>query len=346
MGAASLPPPAGERDLNRETGSPGHATLRAWGGIALLLGGVLALVAVVGGVLVSPEQRRPSLDGPGAAADETFEANPSLHPIYVSALSEGLGRPLAVAASSRDDVYVADGECRCVRVFDRAGTLVSTLGPAVADEEIEYPVAVTLDEAGVLYVSDLTGGRILLFRDGTYLGPLKKGEIAGNLSAPAGVAFYQGFLYVNDLYRHQVLVFDEESGTLVRAIGAGKGTEVGDLSYANFSLPLPDGSLLVADSNNSRMQLFASRGSAATIWHGPVSVPRGVTRDDKGNIYVASTLNGRIEVFSATGVYLGGYRGLKDGPGEFGFPTGITAIGNTLYVVDRANSRVQIGIWP
>ncbi|MCA1606496.1 MAG: 6-bladed beta-propeller, partial [Acidobacteria bacterium] len=76
--------------------------------------------------------------------------------------------------------------------------------------------------------------------------------------------------------------------------------------------------------------------------NGQFDFPRGLAVDGKGNILVSDTNNGRIQKFSAAGVFLGGIGKLGPGQGEFRQPNGIAVdkSGN-IYVADVLNQRVQ-----
>ncbi len=332
-------PPEQELPIKRPSGASGLILT----GLAVLIGSALVTAALVGGLLAPERHTPPTRTVPGVSG--SMEVATPLRPRYLMAVSEGLERPMVVAASPEGRLYVADGGCRCVRVFTARGEPLSTLGPAVGDEEMQHPVAVALDGAGALYVADLAAGRLLRFKDDVYRGPLDKGEVPDLITAPAGISFEHGLLYVNDLARHQVLAFDTGEWKLRQTFGAGKGSDIGSLAYPNFSLVLADGSVLVADSNNNRLQRFDTFGEFAEVWPGPLLVPRGLAQDSAGNIHVANALSGRVEVFSGVGRYLGGYAGLAGATEEFGFPTDIEVQGDIVYVVDRGNARLLIGSW-
>ncbi len=318
-----------------------------WRGIGLLLGASVVATPVAAVVIASlrqVDQRSPQAP---VAMGRDPRASSILGPIYVGSLSEGLERPLGVAVSEQDEVYVADGACRCIRIFDPTGKLRATLGPQVGDTELQYPIALTFDAEDTLYVSDLGAGQIAVFHSGVYKGRLSRGQIPTEVQHPAGIQIRGEHIYINDLSKHQVLLFDSE-GNLVRTFGAGGDSESGGgghLSYPNYALTLSDGSLLVADSDNNRLQMFDNSGKTAASWTGPLLVPRGLAPDAEGNIHVANVMSGRIEVFSRAGKHLGGYAQFSGGP-EFGFPTGLAAHRDKLYVADRGNKQVQIGRWP
>ena len=64
--------------------------------------------------------------------------------------------------------------------------------------------------------------------------------------------------------------------------------------------------------------------------------------DSAGNVYVADTLNNRIQKFDANGAYVMQWGTAGAGAGQFAAPTGIAvSAGNQVYVIDLGNSRVQ-----
>lgn len=76
--------------------------------------------------------------------------------------------------------------------------------------------------------------------------------------------------------------------------------------------------------------------------NGQLDFPRGLAVDNSGNLLVADANNGRLQKFSATGVFGSVIGKAGPGPGEFRDPSGIAvdASGN-IYVADAANHRVQ-----
>ena len=75
---------------------------------------------------------------------------------------------------------------------------------------------------------------------------------------------------------------------------------------------------------------------------GQFDEPRGLAIDGSGNVLVSDTRNGRIEKFSAAGVFLGAIGGLGSAEGQLREPNGlaIDQSGN-IYVADTGNHRVQ-----
>jgi len=75
---------------------------------------------------------------------------------------------------------------------------------------------------------------------------------------------------------------------------------------------------------------------------GQFDAPRGIAADSAGNIFVADTINGRIEKFSPNGIFITSLGIKGTGYGQLGEPNGIAIdrAGN-IYVVDASNHRVQ-----
>src|SRR6266849_8319105 len=90
----------------------------------------------------------------------------------------------------------------------------------------------------------------------------------------------------------------------------GGGSGDGQFSLANHLTVAPDGTVLVADSNNSRIQRFTNTGTFLAKWGTPGSADgqfagaSGVATDAAGNVYTTDFSNGRVQVFSTAGGFL------------------------------------------
>ncbi|HET7770380.1 MAG TPA: flippase activity-associated protein Agl23, partial [Chloroflexota bacterium] len=75
---------------------------------------------------------------------------------------------------------------------------------------------------------------------------------------------------------------------------------------------------------------------------GQLNTPRGVAVDAQGNVYVADTLNHRIQKFSRTGQPLGQWGSEGSADGQFKEPMGVAVdTQGNIYVADTWNHRIQ-----
>ena len=157
----------------------------------------------------------------------------------------------------------------------------------------------------------------------------------------AGVTDAQGRVYVTDMSRHAVYVFDEPGGRLLvweRAQG-----------LANFVAPSgitlgPDGQIWVADAELGIVVRLDRDGEpVGSFGRGLLKRPTGLVRDPVRKLsYVVDTYAHDVKVFDDEGrlVLLIGRRGER--PGEFNYPTHAAFARGELFVTDTLNNRVQV----
>ena len=148
-------------------------------------------------------------------------------------------------------------------------------------------------------------------------------------------------IYVTDVGRGAVFVFDKASGELLIWNQADRGS--GFVSPIGITAG-KDGSVLVADSELHRIVRLSAQGKAlGSFGMDILKRPTGIVRDAaNGLIYVVDTREHNIKMFDDNGSLIDiiGQRG--DAPGEFNAPTHIALENNRLYVTDTLNARVQV----
>lgn len=153
------------------------------------------------------------------------------------------------------------------------------------------------------------------------------------------------------------------SATLVACGGGGGGGEAGgDAAMPLASTPanpvpaLPNERIVVSgkgtaftlnkdDKSLSQNSGIAVSGFAQSGWQlgtEPDSNPIDVGFDDTGKAYVLDKSLGEIRVYSATGQLQAKLAGYGSGPGQLNSPMAITVVGNSIYVADAGNHRVQV----
>ncbi|HEV2999061.1 MAG TPA: hypothetical protein VGX16_08125, partial [Solirubrobacteraceae bacterium] len=165
-----------------------------------------------------------------------------------------------------------------------------------------------------------------------------------HLFSPRGLAAGAGVLYVADDGDHRIVELDPR-GRLLGAFGRfGRGP--GGFADA-FDVALHGSALYVADDNNNRVvkltrdlhYLGAWRGAG----HARLSYLRALATDARGEVYVADTSHGRIEVFDPEGRPLRVWGVAGTAPGQFVAPLGLAADpAGDLLVVETYGSRSPI----
>lgn len=132
----------------------------------------------------------------------------------------------------------------------------------------------------------------------------------------------------------------------VRTIG-GFGDGVGKFASPR-GIAVSGRSLVVADTNNSRVQVLAFGGGEdfaigkGGARDGQFSSPSGVAVAGDGTIFVADTGNARIQKFDADGAHLLSWGDAGSGQGQFSQPVGVAVDRNSnVWVVDTGNGRIQ-----
>jgi DNA-binding beta-propeller fold protein YncE len=124
----------------------------------------------------------------------------------------------------------------------------------------------------------------------------------------------------------------------------GKGTAPGQFDSPRGIAADSNGNILVADTNNGRIEKFSSRGVFITsigmkgTGYGQLGEPNGIAIDRAGNIYVAEASNHRVQKLTSDGIFITEWKGPE--PGFYG-PRRI-AIGpdDAVYVVDQGRTRI------
>lgn len=161
------------------------------------------------------------------------------------------------------------------------------------------------------------------------------------LQRPQGVMVEEGRIYVTDVSRQAVYVFDEKLGALaVWEMATASERFLNPIGIASG----PAGEILVVDAQLGYVTRLDHEGhSLGTFGKGLLDWPTGIARDPaSGRIYVADTRSNQIKVFNDAGELLQSFGKHGEAPGDFNSPTFLSLAGGKLYVTDTLNSRVQV----
>jgi DNA-binding beta-propeller fold protein YncE len=254
--------------------------------------------------------------------------------------------PYAVCTDQKDRLFVADSNAQLVHVFDLQTRKYEQWKPPASAPPFSQPVGIAWDPAGVLFVADSVGGRIVTFDStGKFLGEFARGLV----TRPCGLAFdvKNRRLLVADAETHQ-LVFLTMDGALQQRIGS-RGVGLGRFNFPTNVAIDSQGRIYVADSLNFRVQQFSP--DLQTIKQigrkgdmpGYFGQPKGLAIDSQDHLFVVDAGFETIQVFDSTGEILLNFGQEGTNPGEFWLPTGIFIdVHNRIWIADSYNRRVQV----
>jgi DNA-binding beta-propeller fold protein YncE len=154
----------------------------------------------------------------------------------------------------------------------------------------------------------------------------------GQFSRPQGLAFDRAAneLYVADSNNHRVVVYDPD-GRRLRQFGT-PGTAVGELAYPRGIVFCGDGTILLVEFGNHRVQRFVAApgerfGTSLGVWGGMSTGPR------------PQPIGEPIDVVER-------HREIEVEPGRLQYPWDMAGVGGHVMVLDSSNNRVMLAKIP
>ncbi len=246
----------------------------------------------------------------------------------VPAATAPLNQPQGIALDAPGNLYIADTADQRIRKVGVDGLIETVAGTGTAgfsgdggaatSAHLSSPIAVIVDSAGNLYISDAGNHRIRrVGTDGSIT------TIADSLLDPAGMAIdAAGNLYIADSGNHRVLRRTPD-GTISTFAGTGATGRVVDGLPATQGILLkpvtlaldPQGNLFIGDIDDNSIRRVRPDGIMDTIAGGFYSVPpggdpafatavspTGIAIDADGSLYIAeSQIVVKASVFRGNG---------------------------------------------
>jgi DNA-binding beta-propeller fold protein YncE len=208
-----------------------------------------------------------------------------------------------IAVDDEGNVYVADSSSR-VQKFDSEGRFLAVWGsPGKGDGQSGPRISLAVDGRGKVYVGDIDNHRVLVFdNNGEFLQSWGGRDSGGaELFGPVGIAVDRdGVVYVVEFLNSRVQQFDENGNSLatffIQPVD-GKLVTPGDLAVDTH------GNLVVTDWSYHRVVMLNRSGDVLGAWgepgtgDGQFQEPWTIAVAPTGELYVADSLNGRIQVF-------------------------------------------------
>jgi sugar lactone lactonase YvrE len=243
------------------------------------------------------------VDTPKTKKDSWMDRLAGTQPATEQKMLFQLGEPYGMAIDSKGSLYVADQKVGAIFIFNTETREVELIKNKTHGHFVRI-IGLAMDDDDRLFVSDPALSHILVFNSKHQATDV----ITEGLVEPGCMAIdaENRLLYVADVNQDQVLVYDADSLKLKRRLGTGG---------QKHALTTP----------------------------GDFARPGGLAVDSDGNLYVADTLNNRIEIFDGDGKFISTFGKAGDGPGYFSRPKGVAIDSdNHIWVVDGMQDRVQV----
>ncbi|WP_197440064.1 ATP-binding cassette domain-containing protein [Calycomorphotria hydatis] len=210
------------------------------------------------------------------------------------------GNPEGICVLQDGSIVVADTHYYQLVFFDSNGEVLRTLGKNGEEPgQFIYPVAITTDDHGNLYVGEYGGNdRLQKFSaDGEFLWEAgQPGTGEGEFQRPSGIIWRDGKLYVADAFNSRIQVFSDD-GDYLGTLDSPDGHE---LRYPYELRNGPDNLIYVIEYAAGRVSLLDIDGGTQAVYgssgykSGQFKTPWGLAVDSRGVIWVADTGNHRI----------------------------------------------------
>ncbi len=244
------------------------------------------------------------------------------------------------AIDVRDDwMYIADAGEGMLFKYNLSNRRIEPIlwaGDEVAGEVSDIYIARDYS----FYVTDVSGKRVLHFSPAGRL--LRVFQDAPNISRPIAIHVDEDrrLLYVADEVYSKVVVFGFD-GVPIRGFGA-RGQGPGHFRIVTDMVRARQGGFYISDRIELPVQLFDAQGRYIEHFgEQELMFPTALAEDRFGRVFVSDKSDSLIKVFRQgeliDAVGRNGY-----GPGEFRYIGDMKIKGNTLYVADTLNGRIQV----
>jgi serine/threonine-protein kinase len=311
--------------------------------------------------------------GGGAAAFVQFVADWTGKLAVVTTLATGFSSPV-VSTLPNGNTVVANHTGHTIQMITPAGVVTTIAGNGTAGfvdgtgtaAQFRSPRGIAVLPDGNFAVADTSNHRIRLVTPAGVVTTIAGNGGAGfgtgigtnaQFDSPEGIAALpNGDIVVSDTYNNRIRLISMPSAVITTLIGDGttaNSTGVGTdakIFHARGVAVLPNGNIVVADTNNNVVKLITMPGAVVTTLGSGFSVPIGVAGLPNGNIVVAEFNSHLIKLITMPGgtvtTLAGSSQGFVNETGtaaRFNQPHGIAVLPNASIVVgDWNNSAVRL----
>ncbi|MGI9145066.1 MAG: NHL repeat-containing protein [Chloroflexota bacterium] len=266
--------------------------------------GLLTLVALLGIALGVTGVELPGVPPGGAGQRASLAGVRAIAASVVLRVGGGApaGGELAyLALEPNGNLVISDSKRHTVMRFDPTGHLLTEWGPGLGNAVLAEPAGVAV-RGNDFYVLDRGIPRVFRLDANGRVQSVISLESFDTYGLNGLALDSSGNVYAADTGRNRILVL-APNGSLVRQIGHS-GTDLGGLIQPMMLAFAVDGSFVVADWENSRLQRWDANFQATDAWSLGWR-PFGVAVDQSGRVYAPDADHCRVVAYSAQGARLG-----------------------------------------
>ena len=222
------------------------------------------------------------------------------HSRIVTGPGERLLSPAGLAVDGHDHLYVTDAQLGAILVYQPSGKFRRYVGNRKGERLFERPAGVAVDRAsGHIYVADPPRNIVVMLdADGNILAKIgtgASGNGSGEFAAPTDVVVRGEELFVLDAQNHRIQVLDLaghfRASIHPESMGPSGGFSVDSRGWIYLDGPM--NTVQVFQRDGRLLYQFGYTGTG----FGQFRMPSGIWIDSSDRIYVADTLNNRVQSF-------------------------------------------------
>jgi len=222
------------------------------------------------------------------------------HTRIVTGPGERLLSPAGLAVDKHDHLYVTDEQRGTILVYESNGTFLRFMGNRKGERLFERPAGIAVDQAsGHIFVADPPRNVVVMLdADGNMLAKIGtgvSGSGSGEFAAPTDVVVRGEELFVLDAQNHRIQVLDLaghfRASIHPESMGPSGGFSIDSRGWIYLDGPM--NTVQVFQRDGRLLYQFGYTG----MGFGQFRMPSGIWIDSSDRIYVADTLNNRVQSF-------------------------------------------------
>jgi DNA-binding beta-propeller fold protein YncE len=215
-------------------------------------------------------------------------------------------------------------------------------------QELRKPYGIATDSRGRIYTAD-TQLKTVYVIDPIAKVVEERQDSRAPMVMPVGLAVdSEDRLFVSDAELHTITCFNPAGQVIARfgtsVLGRPGGIAIDRSRNRLYAADAKESRIAVFDSKTLEFKgHFGTPTKAGKPDNGTFAAPTNVAVDRQGNIYVADTLNYRVQILDPAGKFIRAFGQQGDRPGEFIRPKGIAVDSEGhIYVADAEFNNFQV----